>query len=163
MGPSDVKHPPKSVDDTFTDFVTESGPRIQHALMAALGPELGQDAASEALTYGWQHWERVRAMENPAGYLYTVGRSRGRRLQGRPVFPPALPSADRAPWIEPGLPAAVAGLSERQRVATLLVHGGGWTYAEVAELMNVDRGTVKKHADRGLAKLRSAMEVNLDA
>ena len=80
MGPSDVKQSQASADETFTDFVTESGPRIQHALMAALGPELGQDAASEALTYGWQHSERVGSMENPAGYLYTVGRSRGRRL-----------------------------------------------------------------------------------
>jgi DNA-directed RNA polymerase specialized sigma24 family protein len=33
----------------------------------------------------------------------------------------------------------------------------------VADLFGLDRGTVKKHADRGLEKLRSAMEVNVDA
>ena len=81
----------------------------------------------------------------------------------RPVFPPVEPDPEDERWIEPGLPAALSALSERQRMATLLVHGGGWSYAEVAELLQVDRGTVKKHADRGLAKLRVAMEVNLDA
>lgn len=65
--------------------------------------------------------------------------------------------------MEPALPDALASLSERQRVATVLVHGAGWTYAEVAGLFDVDRGTIKKHADRGLEKLRAAMEVNVDA
>ena len=102
-------------------------------------------------------------MKNPAGYLFVVGRSRGRRMLRRPVFPAVRHRADDEPWIEPGLPVALSELSERQRVATVLVHGGGWTYAEVAELLQVDRGTAKKHADRGLKKLRVAMEVTSDA
>jgi DNA-directed RNA polymerase specialized sigma24 family protein len=152
-----------AIGESFTEFVARCGGRLQQGLMATLGSDLGQDAASEALSYGWEHWERVGAMENPVGYLFTVGRSRGQRLRGRPVFPPAPEPAGGLPWVEPGLPAAIAALSERQRVATLLVHGGDWTYAEVGELMGLDRGTAKKHADRGLAKLRAAMEVDLDA
>jgi RNA polymerase sigma-70 factor (ECF subfamily) len=152
-----------SRSESFTEFVTECGARIQQGLMAALGPELGRDAAAEALSYGWEHWDRVSAMDNPAGYLFVVGNRRGRELDRRLVFPLVLPVDEGAPWVEPGLPDALALLSERQRVATLLVHGGGWTYVEVADLFGVDRGTVKKHADRGLEKLRSAMEVNIDA
>lgn len=152
-----------SLAESFEMFVTDSGARLQQALMALLGPEVGQDAASDALSYGWQHWKRVSVMDNPAGYLFVVGRSRGRRMLRRPVFPPVRAPADDAPWVEPGLPEALSALSERQRVATVLVHGGGWTYAEVAELLQVDRGTAKKHADRGLEKLRVGMEVNLDA
>jgi DNA-directed RNA polymerase specialized sigma24 family protein len=152
-----------SRSESFTEFVTECGARIQQGLMAALGPESGRDAAAEALSYGWEHWDRVSAMDNPAGYLFVVGRRRGTDSDRRPVFPMLLPLVEGVPWVEPGLPDAMALLSERQRVATLLVHGGGWTYVEVADLFGVDRGTVKKHADRGLEKLRSAMEVNVDA
>jgi DNA-directed RNA polymerase specialized sigma24 family protein len=128
--------------------------------MAALGPDAGDEAAAEALAYGWEHWPRIETMENPAGYLYRVGRSH-RPAKWRIVSEVSDPG-DSAPWVEPGLARALDELSERQRVATLLVHAGDWTLAEVAELLGLDRGTVKKHADRGLAKLRAALEVTLD-
>jgi RNA polymerase sigma factor (sigma-70 family) len=65
--------------------------------------------------------------------------------------------------VEPGLPDALTQLTERQRVVTILIHGGDWTVSEVAELLQIDRGTVQKHADRAMAKLRAALEVTLDA
>lgn len=147
----------------FTEFAAVSGARIQHALMAALGPDTGAEAASEALAYAWEHWDRIEGMENPAGYVYQVGRNHGRRSMRRLLFPDVGERGESAPWVEPGLPEALAGLSERQRVVTLLVFGSDWKLTEVAELLGLDRGTVKKHADRGLAKLRAALEVTLDA
>ena len=149
--------------ETFTAFVRTHGARIQHALMATLGSDAGSDAAAEALAHAWMNWDKVMAMENPAGYVYTVGRNKGRRMVKRPVFRLPSPPVDSSPWVEPGLPAALAELSERQRVATLLVYGGGWTLTEVGELLGVDRGTVKKHVDRGLSKLRTALEVQIIA
>lgn len=86
-----------SQEETFTDFVRNTGPRVQQGLMAALGPELGSDAASEALAYAWEHWDRVGAMENPAGYVYTVGRNKGRRMAKRPMFPLPSPQEDEVP------------------------------------------------------------------
>jgi DNA-directed RNA polymerase specialized sigma24 family protein len=149
--------------ERFTAFVEDVGPRIQHALMAALGPDVGADAAADALAYGWQHWDRIEPMHNPAGYLYRVGRSRGARRPAWTTVDDVMVVDDAsAPWVEPGLAGALTELSERQRVSTLLVYGGGWTLAEVADLLGVDRGSVKKHADRGLAKLRAALEVSLD-
>jgi DNA-directed RNA polymerase specialized sigma24 family protein len=149
----------------FIAFVEVSGPRLQSALMAALGPDAGDDAASEALMYGWRNWERAGAMENPVGYLYRVGLNHGLRA-AKPKAPAPMPRdfvVDHFPDVEPGLPAALASLSERQRVATLLVHAEHWTFTEVAELLGIDPGSVKKHADRGLAKLRKALEVVIDA
>jgi hypothetical protein len=29
----------------------------------------GRDAAADALAYGWEHWERIKDMKNPIGYL----------------------------------------------------------------------------------------------
>lgn len=83
-------------------------------------------------------------MDNPAGYLWGVGRNHARRMRPRRVV---LPHArvDAMPWIEPSLASALARLSEGQRVAVMLVHGLGWTYGEVAELLGVSRGTVQTH------------------
>ena len=151
--------------ESFSKLVDERGAQLQHALVAALGPEAGLEAASEALAYGWEHWDRVGAMANPMGYLYTVGRNWGRRQFRRRdrTFPAIEVVVQSEPLVEPSLPGALMTLSERQRVATVLVHGAGWTTAEVAELLGIDRGSVHKHAERGLEKLRAVMEVDLDA
>jgi DNA-directed RNA polymerase specialized sigma24 family protein len=149
--------------ESFTRFVMDVGPRIQHGLMAAFGPEVGAEATSEALVVAWQDWQRISAMNNPAGYVYTVGRNKGRRFHPKPVFPDSPDTRVSEPWVEPGLPDALTQLTERQRVVTILLHGGDWTASEVAELLGIDRGTVQKHADRAMVKLRAALEVTLDA
>ena len=147
-------------EESFTRFVEGNGRRLQAALVAALGPD-GLDAASEALAYGWEHWGRVRGMDNPVGYLYRVGRDKGRRLRPRaiPVGRVDGSAGDPTPWVEPALAAGLRRLSERQRLAVLLAEGDGWTYAEVGRLLGVDGGTVRKHAERGLARLRRFLEV----
>ncbi len=145
--------------DGFVEFVKANEGRLRHALTAALGFEAGREAAAEALAYGWEHWERVGAMANPVGYLYTVGRSKGRKLLSlaRPVFP-AIPD-DRAPWFEPRLPDALSGLPERERIVVLLLHGYGWHMTEVAETLGVSKSTVQTHAERGMRKLRRKLGV----
>ena len=144
--------------DSFTEFVGEVEPRLRHALCAAFGGDHGREATAEALAYGWEHWSRVREMDNPAGYLWGVGRNHARRMQQRKAAFPE-PPADTMPWIEPGLAPALARLSERQRLAVMLVYGLGWSYGEVAELLGVSKGTVQTQARRGLVKLRRAVGV----
>lgn len=97
-------------------------------------------------------------MRNPAGYLYRVGRRRTRRLRRRPPDLPRL-RPGREPWVEPGLVRALSHLSERQRVVVILVHSLGWSQTEVAELLGVSLGTVHKHMERGLNRLRSELGV----
>ena len=137
--------------DSFTAFVVETETRLRHALTAAWGPERGREAAAEALAYGWEHWDRVGQMDNPAGYLYRVGRDRARRMGPREVELPDHPvTVDPHRWVEPELPAALASLTEKQRIVIALIHGYEWTLAEVAELLEVSKGTVQSYADRGL-------------
>jgi len=93
-------------------------------------------------------------MANPVAYLYRVGQSRTRRptlrlQRATGVF--AHP-VDRAP-----LDGALRELSEGQRVAVVLVHGFGWTAAEVAEVLGVKTTTVQSHVERGLARLRISL------
>jgi DNA-directed RNA polymerase specialized sigma24 family protein len=144
----------------FSEFFAEAEPRLRRALIAAYGPEAGREAAADALSYAWEHWERVHQMENGIGYLYRVGQSAARRYRRRPARADAPSPAE--PWIEPGLDGALDRLSRRQRTVVVLRYGFDWTQAEVAEALGLSVASVQKHQDRGMAKLRSALEVGTD-
>ena len=149
------------VESGFDTFAREAEPRLRFALVARFGPDIGSQATGDALTHGWRNWDRVQLMENPAGFLYRVGRNRAIRLlprHGRPRFPAVEPNRD--PWVEPGLPEALSRLTPKQRQAVVLIHAFEWTHVEVAELLGVRPTTVQNHLDRGLAKLRAALKVN---
>jgi RNA polymerase sigma factor (sigma-70 family) len=140
--------------DTFTRFVTDHESRLRQSLIAAFGGEIGRDAAAEALVYGWDNWDRIGRMENPSGYLFKVALSRGRNAlsKRRPLFDPVEPA--RIPDVEPRLPEALAGLSERQRTVVVLIHCFQWTQSEVAGFLSLSKTTVQKHLERGMSALR---------
>lgn len=151
--------PEETTVGSFEGFVRESEPRLHDAMAALFGPQAGRDATAEALAYGWEHWERVRKMDNPIGYLYAVGRDRGRKAQmGRRVVLMPVDS-DRVPWVEPGLPAALGDLSNRQRIVVMLLHCYDWTMAEVAEVLGVSKGTVQSYDTRAMRRLRRRLGV----
>jgi DNA-directed RNA polymerase specialized sigma24 family protein len=140
--------------DEFTRFVTDRESRLRESLIAAFGGEIGRDAAAEALVYGWDNWDRIGLMENPSGYLFKVGLSRGRSAlsKRRPVFDSVEPG--RIPDVEPRLPEALSSLSERQRTVVLLIHSFQWTQSEVAALLGLSKSTIQNHLERGMAALR---------
>jgi hypothetical protein len=94
--------------DTYSSFVVEVEPRLRRALTATFGPDVGREAAAEALAYGWTHWERVGAMHNPAGYLYRVGRDRGRSIPSLDYARAVDVAVSEMPWVEPQLPSELA-------------------------------------------------------
>jgi len=144
--------------DSFTEFVTEVESRLRAALTSSFGPDVGRDMTAEALAYGWEHWDQVSQMENPAGYLYVVGRSKGRKLAKQ--RPPILSSSpSHMPWVEPGLPKALTALTERQRTVIALHHGYEWSLGEVAAVLGLTKATVQNHNRRGLKKLRRNLGV----
>jgi len=143
--------------DSFTEFVVIYETRLRQALMASCGSERGRDAACDALSYGWEHWDRVGPMDNPVGYLYKVGVDRARKESRRkPVkFDPV--DSSRIPEVEPQLPGALGGLWGRQRVVVVLVHGYGWTQVEVADLLGLSRSAIRNHLERALVSLRRSI------
>ena len=151
----------RGADAAFDEFVRAAERQLALALTAAYGPEVGAEATAEALAYAWEHWERIGGMDNPVGYLFRVGQSKARRHRWRrpPVSPPSPGRED--PWIEPGLPNALASLSRRQRLAVVLISGFEWSQQEAADLMGVTRSTVQRHLDRGMARLRAALGVDV--
>lgn len=156
MGVGDVT----DVVPSFEEFFDASERRLRQALSACLGSEQGRESAADAFAYAWEHWDRVGGMENPVGYLYVMARKKGRRLLGR-RGPPALmdPDDDVMPWVEPKLVPALQSLSDRQRVAVMLIYCFQWSLSEVAELLGITKPSVQKHADRGLAHLRTHLGV----
>ena len=149
--------PDQTKEQSFTEFVSDVESRLRQALTAAFGPEVGREAAAEALAYGWEHWDRIAGMDNSVGYLYRVGQRKGRRVRPRRgvIFPPV--AAERLPWVEPGLPAAMRRLPARQRIVVLLLFGYEWSMSEVAELLGVTKATVQSYSDRALVSLRRTL------
>ena len=154
------------VESDFTEFFADVEQRLRLSLVAAFGYDVGRDAAADALAWGWQHWDRLQAMDNPVGYLYRVGQSMALKALAREA--PAggdlttVSAGWEGPEFEPHLAPLLSTLSEQQRVAVWLVHGMGYRHREVAELLGCSIPTIATHVRRGLAKLRVGLEVNLD-
>lgn len=145
--------------DEFTEFVSVFEQPLRQSLTAAYGVEKGREAAAEALAYGWEHWDRIKAMANPAGYLYRVAIDRARRMRQPRYKSLPAPTAQREPWIEPGLDAALESLPQKQRTVIGLLYGYDWSMGEVAELLGVSKSTVQNHENRGMKKLRRHLKV----
>jgi DNA-directed RNA polymerase specialized sigma24 family protein len=143
-------------EERFSRFAAEVEPRLKRALVAWYGVEVGSEAAADALELAWERWESVETMANPVGYLFRVGQSRSRRYRRRAVGLPAVPAAE-LPDIDPRLPAALAGLSARQRAAVLLVHAHGWTRAEAADALGCGVSSLRNHLERGMRRLRASL------
>ncbi len=147
--------------DSFSDFMEEAEPRVRRALISGFGAQLGREATLDAFEYAWEHWDRLRRGSNPAGYVYRAGvhvAARARRREHRRAgFDDPSPRAER--WVEPKLDGALDRLTRPQRTAVVLIHGFGWTYREVSDVMGIRRSSVQRHVDRAMEKLRADLGV----
>lgn len=145
-------------DAAFETFFRATEPVLGRALAAGFGFETGHDATAVALAYAWRNWSRIRAMQNPRGYLYRIGENWAKRQFRRrpPVvsFPSAGPDE---PAFEPALAPALATLPRRQRQVVVLVAAYGLSHREAADLLGVGRSSIQNHVERGLAHLRAAI------
>lgn len=145
-------------EDAFSGFVRDTQDRTRHALVAGSGVEVGREAAEEALVYAWQHWDRAGGMRNPAGCVHRVGHRMAQNMARRRTVLFGFPGVGVANpmTVEPGLPAALASWSPRQRSVVVTVHAHGLSQREAADLLGISRSSVQRHLDRGLAKLRGS-------
>lgn len=144
----------------FDEFVRAVEPALRGALTAKFGPERGQDATGEALAWAFEHFDEVEERGYGVGYLYRVGASKTRSF-GPPIssvrevrdagVEQAVPALDNDLW------AALMNLTERQRVAVVLVHAYGWQMKDVALLLDISVPSVGTHLRRALRALRRAL------
>jgi len=138
-----------------------------------------EEIAQEAFLRVWQRWDRVAAMDRPAGYLFrtamNVFRSRrrraamalrrpGRRDDRREAVGRERANGSRGVDPTDGalggvvdrdtIVRALAGLSERQRAAFVLTEGLGLTSEEAGEAMGISASTVRVQVSRAREALR---------
>jgi RNA polymerase sigma factor (sigma-70 family) len=159
-----VVHPLAS-DDDFVAFARETTPSLLRAV-AKLAPA-GSDVeglASEALARAYLHWEKIQRVSYRVAWVhrvamnlaYDVGRTEARSLK----LVPERASNDRfddSAAVRTDLVLALKALSAKQRQAVVLHHLADLPVDDVAEVMGISPGTVRKHLERGLASLRRSL------
>lgn len=143
-----------------SDLLIRIEPRLRRALVARYGLDVGSEVTAEAVAWGVEHSEQLAAMENPVGYLYRVGQSAARRWL-RPRMTVAFPREPQSPDdsdLDGDVFDELRRLKPDHRVAVLLVHGYGFTYREVADLLEVTEAAVNNYVHRGLKALRKRLE-----
>ncbi len=144
--------------DSFEELIDLVRGRLLPVLWSKWGIEVGGDICCEVEEYAWENRDRLLRMSNPLGFLFRVSQSKARRYSRwskRNTFPSRFPDVvHEDPQLHDTL-QVLAVLSPDQRACVLLVHGFGWTYNEVAELLGMKRSEVNNHVHRGLAHLRT--------
>jgi RNA polymerase sigma factor (sigma-70 family) len=155
---------PERPPPEFAAWYTAELPRICRAITLAVGDVgVAEEAAAEAFARALNAWDRVGRMEHPASWVYTVALNEVRRtwrraqlerryvqrLREEQVPAPALP--DDALW------QAVAALPPRARTAVALRYVADLTEQQVADVMNVSRGTVAATLSTARQRLAAAL------
>lgn len=156
----EVDSHPSLARSEFAEFLREVEPRLLQALVSAYGPRDGREATVDALSWAWEHWDRLARIDNKLGYLYRVGQSATRRYSSHAI-PMLAVASDQVPLVDvdPGLLPALSRLSEQQRTVVVLVHAFGWSQSEVAKLLDITVSTAREHLSRALRHLRDELVV----
>ncbi|MDX1689405.1 MAG: sigma-70 family RNA polymerase sigma factor [Acidimicrobiia bacterium] len=164
------------LDAAFPDVVRALQDDVfSGALRMTRDRHAAEDIAQEAFARGYRALrtydaERIRALAL-RGWIWTIAanlcrnraRSRSRRpespLADRDVADEAASPESVALASEGPLAALVGGLPWPQRAGVVLRHVVGLSYEEIADALDRPVGTVKSDVHRGLAALRSHLEV----
>ena len=147
-------------------FCREQHPRLVGILSLYIGDAaVAEELAQEALLRAARHWDRVRSLDAPGGWVYRVAinlanshfrrrrveRRVARRLQATATAS-VLATADQL-----AVRQAVAGLPRRQREVVVLRHLEDLSVADVAALLQVTHDAVMSLTKRAMAALRSQL------
>lgn len=124
-----------------------------------------EDVMQEAFLRVWERWDRVGAMDNPAGYLYrtalNVYRERIRRASvavrraiGLGARRDELSEVDTHDQVL----RALGSLTPRQRMSLVLVDLLDYSSKEAAQLMGITAATVRVLVSQGRAALRRSAD-----
>jgi RNA polymerase sigma-70 factor (sigma-E family) len=131
-----------------------------------------EDVVQDAFAGLYRRWWRLRDPDAAVGYLERAVVNGGRdelrrRRRTGPAWLALVPRPDRLASAEQDavvqdeadrLWQAVTALPRRQRQVLVLRYYLGKTEAEIADTLEVSRGSVKRHASRGLAALAQTVE-----
>lgn len=157
-------------DAEFTAFVGEHGASLARTARLLCGdPHRAEELTQLALVRTYAAWGAARRGEPLAYARRVLGNARidtWRTIRRREVLTPPeeMPEPD-APGEPPEHPrrdeavVALHRLPARRRRVVVLRYVLGLPEAEVAEMLGISVGAVKSAASRGLAQLRSELDV----
>ncbi|MFC9702147.1 SigE family RNA polymerase sigma factor [Streptomyces sp. NPDC056943] len=162
-----MPHESAAEDDGFAEFAVAAWPRLVRTAQLLTGDfHEAEDLVQTTLAKVYGRWARV-----PRGEIDLYVRralvnnnlSRIRRKRVALLLTPVLPEslrhthAGHAEAVEQrtALQEALADLTARQRAVMVLRYWEDLTEQEIASVLNCSIGTVKTHARRGLAALRT--------
>jgi RNA polymerase sigma-70 factor (sigma-E family) len=157
----------RATEDGFADFTRARwGRLVRLAYSLTLDVGRAEDLVQESLAKLWIKWPQVRDGA-PEAYVRqiivngAISASRRRWTGEEPhreppdVSPRATPEAetvDQRDWLRRGL----SDLSVLQRAVVVLRYAEDLSERQVAEILGISAGSVKTHAFRGLARLRTS-------
>jgi DNA-directed RNA polymerase specialized sigma24 family protein len=163
FGPTDPvgseELPPESIDLTvvnvdtprdFEAFYREAYTDIARALTATLGDfDLAQEATDEAMVRAYVRWDKIRAYDNPGGWVYRRRVTRALPFHERRTVDP--------PTTDPAHFAALHDLDISLRAVVVCRLLLDWSVDETAAALRLKAGTVKSRLHRALAQLERTL------
>ncbi|MCW3839902.1 SigE family RNA polymerase sigma factor [Micromonospora yasonensis] len=155
-------------EDAFRGFVAaRSAALLRSAYLLVGDRDRAEDLLQTALIKTYVKWQRIRDPGAVEGYVRRVMVNtatswwRGRPYRERPVA--TLPEGGGADEMDVRLEQDtmwqhLLALPVKQRAVLVLRYYEGMGEAEIAEVLDISRGTVKSHTSRGLAALRRLLE-----
>ena len=151
---------------TFEAFFEDTHRRLFGALCLVTGNRHeAEEIMQDAYLRLWERWERVQAMENPNGFLFTTAmnqfRSRYRRAMLRPRRHLGLASrTDDLAEVEDRdeVVRLLRRLTPAERASVVLTTMFGYSSEEAGRILGVKAATVRSHATRARAGARARME-----
>ena len=153
-----------SIHGDFEEWFRLEYPQVQGSLILAIGDsDIAEDSAAEAFARAYERWDRVRAMERPMGWVYTVALNLARRKLRRRAMERRLllkfhPRTELPPESGFELWDLVRTLPPRERTAVVLRYGADLREADVAKAMGISAGTVAKTLNVARSRLGLALE-----
>ena len=149
----------------FADFFRAEYQTLLRAMYLISGSrDEAEELAQGAFVKALEHWDRVREMDNPAGYLYRTAVNTRRSLARRLRFTAQRALSSRPPDVigqsddRDQIRRALATLPASQREAIVLFGWLGLTDAEAGRVLGVSAGAVRVRISRAKASLRPRME-----
>ncbi len=151
--------------DVFEAFFESNYQALLRVIYLVTGDRYeAEDLAQEAFARAYERWDRIRAMENPSGYVYRMAfnsyRSRLRRMAmatrrtlTQRESDPISESDDRD-----AIRRALATLPDAQRAALVLVEWLGMSSEEAGHILGVSAGAVRVRVSRAKQSLRFVTE-----
>lgn len=158
--------------ETFEDFYVREYPAVVGLAYALSGSRWGaEDLAQEAFLAAHRDWGRIGAYDQPGAWVrrvvanLSVSAFRRRASEAKALVRVAFGQTTSVPDLAAGDPefwAAVRALPRRQAQVVTLYYLEDRSAAEVADILQITLGTVKRHLYNGRQALARRLRLEVD-